>query len=89
MRSASTMASTIRAAPCTAPCSTAEILAEVYLELIGGRQVAFALAAEIRNSQVELGSGIRLPARQRPEPLPLRLTAEQRSAHQALLRHSG
>jgi len=60
-----------------------EILAEVYLELIGGRQVALALIAETR---VEVDMTIRLePARQRSAPLPPRITEVEASAHEALV----
>ena len=56
-----------------------EILAEVYLELIGGRQVALALVAETR---VQAGVEVELvPARRRPEPLAPRLTEAERAAH--------
>ncbi|MDB5506014.1 MAG: polymerase epsilon subunit [Devosia sp.] len=60
-----------------------EILAEVYLELIGGRQVAFALAAETAASHG--GAVVTLPVRQRPEPLPPRLTAADLAAHAAFI----
>lgn len=62
-----------------------EILADVYLELIGGRQVGLALTtASAGVMEVELG-GIKLVARQRPVPLPPRLDAATREAHAALL----
>lgn len=60
-----------------------EILAEVYLELIGGRQVALALVAETRAVSIEANIG--MAARQRPEPLPPRLDATQLAAHQAFI----
>lgn len=64
-----------------------EILAEVYLELIGGRQVALALSAE---SEISLrAGGTRPPARQRPAPLPPRLTAEERASHAAFIAQMG
>lgn len=64
-----------------------EILAEVYLELIGGRQVALALSAE---TEIAIrGSGTRAPARQRPTPLPSRLTLEERTAHAAFIAEMG
>ena len=44
-----------------------EILAEVYLELIGGRQVAFALTAETRAASVELSAAIVI-RQPRPDP---------------------
>ncbi|MFY9209791.1 MAG: DNA polymerase III subunit epsilon [Aestuariivita sp.] len=60
-----------------------EILAEVYLELIGGRQPDFALAADTRQNTGADGSEWR--ARPRPEPLPPRLTAEEEAAHKAFV----
>ena len=63
------------------------ILAEVYLELIGGRQVALALSAEAELSY--RGAGSRPPARQRPTPLPARLTAAERTAHAAFVAEMG
>jgi DNA polymerase-3 subunit epsilon len=65
-----------------------EILAEVYLELIGGRQVAFALTAETRSASVELGAAI-IIRQPRPVPLPPRLTAAKLAAHQALIETLG
>ncbi|WP_374626450.1 DNA polymerase III subunit epsilon [Devosia sp.] len=60
-----------------------EILADVYLELIGGRQVALTLIAETR---VEISVDVELrPARVRPTPLPPRLTDAEREAHAALV----
>jgi len=69
----------------------AEILAEVYLELIGGRQPDFALAAHVpgsRRSQ-EAGdqAGWRAPAR--PRPLAPRLTEAERAAHEAFVAQMG
>jgi len=61
-----------------------EILAEVYLELIGGRQVALALNAEIRSSSVMIALD-RVPARQRPVPLAARVSQAEREAHAKLL----
>jgi DNA polymerase-3 subunit epsilon len=61
-----------------------EILAEVYLELIGGRQVALALVAETRITRVETISGFPV-ARPRPTPLPPRLTEIERAAHAVLV----
>ena len=65
-----------------------EILADVYLELIGGRQVALALVDDMRISQ----PGALLTARtapQRPTPLPPRLDAEQLAAHMGLIKTMG
>lgn len=59
-----------------------ELLAGVYLELIGGHQ------AHLDLSRVASGAGFRLgaqPARARPAPLPPRLTALEAEAHAALV----
>jgi DNA polymerase-3 subunit epsilon len=61
-----------------------EILAEVYLELIGGRQVALTFVAETRASTIETIRGFP-PARPRPSPLPARLSAAERQAHALLV----
>ena len=64
-----------------------EILAEVYLELIGGRQVALALSAE---AEISLrGTSTRPPARPRPHPLQSRVTVETRTAHAAFVAEMG
>jgi len=56
-----------------------EILADVYLELIGGKQVSLALVAE---THVEVGAAIRYaPARQRPVPLARRISPAEIEAH--------
>lgn len=65
-----------------------EILAEVYLELIGGRQVALALTAEALAAEGG-GPATRAPARPRPEPLPSRLGDAERAAHAALVASLG
>jgi DNA polymerase-3 subunit epsilon len=64
----------------------AEILAEVYLELIGGRQVGLALVAETRSVTIEFQA---TPARPRPVPLPSRLTDFERDAHAAFIAKMG
>ena len=65
-----------------------QILAEVYLELIGGRQVGLALTAE--TTVVEIGGGLsRKPALPRPSPLPSRLDAATLEGHAALLKTLG
>lgn len=55
-----------------------EILAEVYLELIGGRQPDFALAS---GPGAAGGGSDQWRAGQRPEPLPGRISAEEKAAH--------
>ena len=57
----------------------AELLAEVYIDLIGARQSQLILAAEIRVPQADgLGD---TPRRQRPVPLAPRITEADRVAH--------
>ncbi len=65
-----------------------EILAEVYLELIGGKQVSLALIADA-GSDGEDGLLQRVPARPRPTPLPSRVTAAEAEAHYAFLAKMG
>jgi len=65
-----------------------EILAEIYLELIGGRQVALALVEDIRTSPGGI-TIIAQPAPQRPTPLPSRLDPETLANHMALIRTMG
>ncbi|MEI7598615.1 MAG: DNA polymerase III subunit epsilon [Aestuariivirga sp.] len=56
-----------------------ELLAEVYLELIGGRQTALILeASATKKAATVVAAQI---ARQRPSPLPQRLTEAERAAH--------
>ncbi|ODT80907.1 MAG: DNA polymerase III subunit epsilon [Pelagibacterium sp. SCN 64-44] len=58
-----------------------EILAEVYLELIGGKQVSLALMAETRISGAQ-AIATRMVAARRPEALPGRISSEERAAHE-------
>mgnify|MGYP000221026971 CR=1 FL=1 len=64
-----------------------EILAEVYLELIGGRQPGLVLAS-VEKTNVASGGGVWKP-HPRPTPLPARLTEEERAAHAALVEGMG
>ncbi|MGL6210428.1 MAG: DNA polymerase III subunit epsilon [Paracoccaceae bacterium] len=66
-----------------------EILAEVYLELIGGRQPDFALAPEQQRSTITASQTDTWRPRPRPTPLPPRLTAEETAAHQAFVAKIG
>jgi DNA polymerase III subunit epsilon len=62
-----------------------EILAEVYLELIGGRQPDLVLGGGASaRSQGPSGETVWRP-RPRPEPLPQRITAEEAAAHAAMV----
>lgn len=63
-----------------------EILAEVYLELIGGRQVGLALSAEAENAANEkFGDVVNTPRTPREPALPSRLSEQEKSAHAALV----
>ena len=57
-----------------------EILAEVYLELIGGRQPDFALASNSQ-SNTQASGDTAWRAQPRPTPLAPRLTNEEAAAH--------
>ena len=61
-----------------------EILAEVYLELIGGKQVSLALVAEGRVSGAE-AIATRVVALPRPVPLPPRISQSEIAAHDKLV----
>jgi DNA polymerase III subunit epsilon len=65
-----------------------ELLADVYLELTGGRQAALGLAAPTtRKAQFTVGTPN--PSRQRPALLPSRLTDAERQAHAQLVEALG
>ncbi|ARU02849.1 DNA polymerase III subunit epsilon [Yoonia vestfoldensis] len=64
-----------------------EILAEVYLELIGGRQPDFALAQGGTQSSKQDAAAVRVGPR--PEPLPPRITPEEIAAHTAFVQAMG
>ena len=55
-----------------------EILAEVYLELIGGRQPVMSLVSGTQAGTVRAGTW---EPRARPRPLPSRLTDDEARAH--------
>ena len=61
-----------------------EILADVYLELIGGRQVALSLGMD---GGIEIGRSavVFAPARQRPVPLAPRLSDAELKAHAVMV----
>src|SRR3712207_895653 len=68
----------------------AEILAEVYIELIGGRQVGFDLSLQPATRRGSGAPGETAAAREtRPRPLMSRLTDAERAAHEAFIRSLG
>ena len=64
----------------------AELLAEVYLELIEARQASLGLAAAAASGVGGTATGI---ARQRPTPLLPRVTAAEQAAHRAFVETLG
>jgi DNA polymerase-3 subunit epsilon len=65
-----------------------EILAEVYLELIGGRQPDFGLATETKKSEA-LSDGGKWRASPRMAPLADRITVEETAAHAGFVERLG
>lgn len=70
-----------------------ELLAEVYVELIGGKQAALTLVGVDDTAGGRRGAGsasaVASVARTRPAPLVPRLTAEERAAHDAFVARMG
>ncbi len=66
-----------------------EILAEVYLELIGGRQPDFALNTVARQADLSDPNDKTWRPTPRPNPLPNRVTDAESDAHQALVQKLG
>jgi DNA polymerase-3 subunit epsilon len=64
-----------------------EILAEVYLELIGGRQPDLSLS--VASVESESATGGKWRPMPRPEPLPSRLTEDERKAHDVFVKSLG
>jgi DNA polymerase-3 subunit epsilon len=64
-----------------------KLLASVYVELVGGHQARLEFAAEA--AQAALLHTIAEGARPRPNPLPPRLTHEERLAHEAFVASLG
>ena len=64
-----------------------EILAEVYLELIGGRQPDFGLSQDTSRNRTATTENWSMPPR--PVPLPTRLTQRERAAHAAFVEQLG
>lgn len=65
-----------------------EILAEVYLELIGGRQPDFALSPDSQRTAGD-GQAEEWRPKARPTPLPQRLTDAEMAAHTAFVAKLG
>ena len=61
----------------------AELLAEVYVDLIGARQSQLILASE--TTEIRGGSAGEMPRRQRQIPLAARITNTDREAHRAFV----
>lgn len=62
-----------------------ELLADVYIELIGGKQAALGLDVAGQAETVETRLAVEAPIAQRPAPLASRLTGEERAAHARLV----
>ena len=66
----------------------AELLAEVYLELIGGRQTAMSLQTQVK-AKTTIARDQAATNKIRPEPLPSRLTLEEAKSHQRIIAELG
>ncbi len=68
-----------------------ELLAEVYLELIGGRQAALELAADEQVITIATTEGTigQSSQKQRPQPLPSRPSEQERKAHNDFIESIG
>ena len=66
-----------------------ELLAEVYIELIGGRQTTFGLSSNDGRGQSNDAEDVITVAGQRPRPLGSRLSAGEAEAHAALVAKMG
>jgi DNA polymerase-3 subunit epsilon len=64
----------------------AELLAEVYIDLIGARQSQLILAEQTQSRGHTLADA---PRRQRPEPLAQRLSADEFAAHKSFIESLG
>ncbi len=67
----------------------AELLAEVYIEMNGGRQAALGLTQSNDSSSQQTATGEIIEAGRRPEPLPQRLSAAEKKAHAKLVEGLG
>ncbi|MCY1665367.1 DNA polymerase III subunit epsilon [Rhizobium sp. SL86] len=66
-----------------------ELLAEVYIEMIGGRQAALGLGGTERVTTVVEVEEVEIVALSRPRPLAPRLTPEEVEAHQTMVKSMG
>lgn len=66
-----------------------ELLAEVYIEMIGGRQAALGLTTQESRAQAEASDDLVVVPRERPAPLRPRLGENDIAAHAALIEKMG
>ena len=67
-----------------------ELLAEVYIELMGGKQAALSLDVQSQTTNSAQENDVTgVQARQRERPLPSRLSAEENEAHRAMVEKLG
>ena len=62
-----------------------ELLAEVYIELIGGKQAALSLEVQVEVTEISTEMVVTTVTRERPRPLAPRLSAAEAEAHAALV----
>lgn len=64
-----------------------ELLAEVYIEMIGGRQTALGLSVAEQRERLDQADGENIvsPVGERPRPLPARIGAVEIEAHAAMV----
>lgn len=67
-----------------------ELLAEVYIELIGGKQAALGLDSLVSGAAASIEvTSVEISIRQRPAPLAPRLSEAERAAHAAMVAELG
>lgn len=62
-----------------------ELLAEVYIELVGGKQAALGLDSGTGTDRQQTGGNEKIALPSRTRPLPPRLTDEERRAHETMV----
>jgi DNA polymerase-3 subunit epsilon len=67
----------------------AELLSEVYLELIGGRQASLVLGAESEAESITVAAPVAAPVGARPAPRTFAVSAEDLAAHRAMIEKLG